>query len=305
MFPRYTTKNLYLIILIIFFSGTIQAQPANVLVSIKPLHSLISYITEGIGEAKLLLQQQQTPHHFQLRPSQKRMINQADIFFYSSDNIEGFVPALKNTTQNLQFIQLSKIPGIISLKTRSMHMDDGHNSSHHKDKIDGHIWLSVDNAMTIARYVSKLLSQRNPEIAQHYQQNLRRLLAKLNALKFENNRLLNKVKDKPYLVYHDAFQYFENENKLSHAYFVTSNADLSPGIKRLRELKQLIKKQQIQCVFYEPPRIPSFFTTLQEDSHIQLAALDPAGTQITQGKQHYFTLMQYTASTLYHCLKGI
>jgi len=98
MFTSYITRPLHklTILNLLLFSITTNsfAKPATVLVSIKPLHSLVSYITDGVNPTRLLLSQQQSPHHFQLRPSQKRMINNADIFFYSSDNIETFVPAL-------------------------------------------------------------------------------------------------------------------------------------------------------------------------------------------------------------------
>ncbi len=301
MFTRYITwppyKLTILSLLLFFIASNSYARPANVLVSIKPLHSLISHITEGINATELLLKKQQSAHHFQLRPSQKRLINQADIFFYSSDAIESFVPALKNTTENLQFIPLTDIADIVYLTTRSFD-----SNKHHTDDIDGHIWLSIKNAQQISRYVTEILSKKYPGYASRYQQNLDALLIKLETLKQENASLLSKTKDVPYLVYHDAYQYFELENKLSAAYFITTSPQHSPGIKRVKELKQLIEDKHIQCIFYEPPNIPALVKTLAENKSVTLSALDPVGSQIPSGKQHYFTLMQQTAITLNNCL---
>ena len=290
---KVTSSFLFLILLM----SSSYATPQKVLVSIKPLHSLISHITEGINPTELLLKQQQSAHHFQLRPSQKRMINKADIFFYSSDTIESFVPALKNTTEHLQFIQLANTPDITSLSTRSY---DSH--KHHANDIDGHIWLSIENAQQISRYVTEILSKNNPQHTSHYQRNLDSLLLKLGTLKQNNNNLLSNIKDTPYIVYHDAFQYFEFENKLTGAHFITTSPEHAPGIKRVKELKQLINNQHIRCIFYEPPNIPSLVKTLTDNKLIKLSAIDPAGSQIPAGKQHYFTLMQQTASTLHNCL---
>ena len=305
MFTRYITHLLHklptLSLLLFFISSSSIAKPVEVLVSIKPLHSLVSYITDGVSQPKLLLDQQQSPHHFQLRPSQKRMINNADIFFYSSDNIEGFVPALKETTKQLQFIQLSKLAEINSLPVRSFHSHDNHD--HNSNDRDGHIWLSIENAKLISQYVTDMLGKHSPEYALRYKENLNSLLIKLEELKQENMKLLSPYSNTAYLVYHDAYQYFERENNLAGAHFITTSPEHSPGIKRIKDLRSLIDTKNIQCIFYEPPNIPSLLTTLTEIKHTRLSAIDPAGSQIPLGKQHYFQLLRKTAVIIDNCLK--
>ncbi|VAW73491.1 Zinc ABC transporter, periplasmic-binding protein ZnuA, partial [hydrothermal vent metagenome] len=279
---------------------------AHVLVSIKPLHSLISHITAGISKPELLLSQQQSAHHFQLRPSQKRMLNRADVFFYSSDNIEGFVPALKGSTDNIQFIQLAQTPGIKTLAARSLHAHgDSHREAHSSEHahIDGHIWLSIENALRFSQYAAKILSDIDPQHSAHYQKNLTNLILKLKKLRKSNLQLLHSIRDEPLLFYHDAYQYFELENKLTQSHFITTGPEHVPGIKRIRALRQLIKTQNIRCIFYEPPNIPPLLDTLAEDRPVKFAALDPVGSQLPPGKPHYFKLMRQTAQTLYSCLE--
>jgi len=308
MFASYITHRflkLTSLILLLFsitvnaFANDSDAKPINILVSIKPLHSLISHITEGVNQNKLLLTKQQSAHNFQLLPSQKRLINNTDIFFYSSDSIESFVPALKNTTKNVEFIQLSQISNINSLPVRSFHAHQHHASNN----IDGHIWLSIENAKIIAKHVSHILSIRSPRHTNQYNKNLKKLLLKLNNLKQENLLLLSKYKDKSYLVYHDAYQYFEVENKITGAHFITSDPDHAPGIKRVTELRKLIDIENIQCIFYEPPNIPSLLYTITEKKSVKLSPIDPAGLNIPMGKQHYFQLLRQTATSLGDCLK--
>jgi len=308
MFASYITYRLIKLtsLTLLLFSITVNSfandnkrASLNILSSIKPLHSLISHITDGANQNKLLLTQQQSAHNFQLLPSQKRLINNTDIFFYSSDSIEGFVPALKNTTKHVEFIQLSKIPGINTLPVRSFHSHQHHESDH----TDGHIWLSIENAKIIANYASRILSKRSPEHIELFEKNLKSLLLKLNSLQQENHRLLAKHKDKSYLVYHDAYQYFEVENNLSGAHFITSDPDHAPGIKRITELRKLIDSENIQCIFYEPPNIPALLYTLTENKSVNLSAIDPAGLNIPMGKKHYFQLLRQTATSLDNCLK--
>ncbi len=291
--------GIYLLLISIF--TPCYADSPNILVSIKPLHSLISHISSGISTPALLLSRQQSAHHFQLRPSQKRMLNRADVFFYSSDNIEGFVPALKRSTDNVQFVQLANAPGIKTLSTRSLHSHDGSHQTHRV--IDGHIWLSVENAMLLSQHAAGILSLRDPQNATHYQKNLTNLIVMLKKLRKDNLKLLNSIKDEPLLFYHDAYQYFEIENKLSRSHFITTSAEHAPGIKHVKALRQLIKTEDIRCIFYEPPNMPALLNTLAEDWPVKFAALDPAGSQIVAGKQHYFELMQQTAQVLYNCLK--
>ena len=302
MLTHYTSKRqlklIFISLILIFFSFSSYAKSTQILVSIKPLHSIVLHITAGVNEPMLLLSGQQSPHHFQLRPSQKRLLNQADVFFYSSDNIETFVPALKNTTP-LTFIELSKIDNINSLPVRSF---DSH-QHHAHGNIDGHIWLSIENTKTIAKFITHTLSKYSPENTKRYNENLKLLLIELDSLKNKNRTLLSPFKNTPYLVYHDAYQYFETENNLLAAYFITSSTEHSPGIKRVKALRELIDNKNIKCIFYEPPNIPPLLNTLTESKTIKLAEIDPTGSQIPANKNHYFKLMQQTATTLSECLR--
>ncbi len=297
---RYITTaltKLSLLSLLLFSSSLLaEAETPTVLVSIKPLHSLISHITHGVNQTHLLISQQQSAHHFQLRPSQKRLINQADIFFYSNDNIESFVAALKETTADLKFIELSRIPKIQTLAVRSFHK---HHDSH---DIDGHIWLSIENAKIIATYASQVLSDAAPQYANIYNKNLQSLLLKLDNLLKSNRQILSPFSNTPFMVYHDAFQYFELENQLQAAHFITIDPDHAPGIKRVRELRKIIKSNNIKCIFYEPPNIPPLLNTLTENRHTEISAIDPIGSQLPAGKSHYFNLLEKTAHTLNDCL---
>jgi len=313
MLTNYKPTLIYSLLLL-FTTFSSHASTPDILVSIKPLHSLVSNITLGVTTPQLLLDKQASAHNFQLKPSQKRKLSQADLFIYSDNSIESFVEKLEQSQNTTQFIQLSQLSGIENLPNRGFDQHNEHDAHHHEDtshenavnhqNIDGHIWLSINNAKHISRYLAELFIELDPAHKNIYEKNLVTFLLQLDKTKSKNTRLLKPIQHKTFLVYHDAYQYFEHENQLTNVKFVTSSPDVKPGIKRIRQLKKLIRDENIQCIFYEPPSIPPLLKTLTEDHSAKLVPLDPIGSQLGAGKDHYLTLMQQTASEVHSCLNS-
>jgi len=313
MLTNYKPLLVYSLLLLLTTLSSHAGTP-NILVSIKPIHSLVSNITLGVTTPQLLLDKQASAHDFQLKPSQKRKLSQADLFIYSSNNIEGFVENLEQSRNKTRFIQISQLSGIEKLPNRGFNHHSEHDTEHsesnnHADAIDdqnvdGHIWLSINNAKYISHYLAELLIDLDPANKTIYQKNLQAFTLELDKIKNRNALLLKPVKHKTFLVYHDAYQYFEHENQLTDVSFVTSSPEVKLGIKRVIQLKELIQDKNIQCVFYEPPSIPPLLKTLTEERTVKLAPLDPIGSQLSAGTDHYLNLMQQTATQVYNCLNS-
>jgi len=306
MFPSHQTRLLRYLLLLLLLPFNSSASSPNILVSIKPLHSLVSHITQDVTSPQLLLDKQLTAHHFQLKPSQKRKLLKADVFIYSSNNIESFVEKLEHLQGKTRFVQASLLSGVAQLPNREFghHHSDHSHDSHNESDIDGHVWLSINNAKQISLQLTRIFIELDPEHKQQYEKNSTVLISELNKLQQTNSLLLKATKDQSFLVYHDAYQYFEHENQITNTIFVTSSPEASPGIKRIKQLKQLIARNNIQCVFYEPPSIPPLLQTLTEDRLIKLVPLDPIGSQLDAGENHYFELMRQTATKLHDCLSS-
>jgi len=313
MLTNYKPALIYSLLLL-FTTFSCHASTPDILVSIKPLHSLVSNITLGVTTPQLLLDKQASAHNFQLKPSQKRKLSQADLFIYSDNSIESFVEKLEQSQNTTQFIQLSQLSGIENLPNRGFSHHSEHDTKHDEDNkheeatndknIDGHIWLSLNNAKHISRHLAEILIDLDPAHKNIYQKNLLAYTLELDKTKSINTHLLKAIKHKTFLVYHDAYQYFEHENQLTNVRFVTSSPEVKPGIKRIRELKKLIHDENIQCIFYEPPSIPPLLNTLTEDHSAKLVPLDPIGSQLSAGPDHYLTLMQQTARKVHNCLNS-
>lgn len=278
-----------------------SAKNNSIVVSIKPLHSLVSGLTQGISQPHLLLHAGQSPHDYQMRPSERRLIQQASLIIIASPEIESFISNIKPESSNQQLIALSAIPGIKTLPARTLDHGHDHGQQSHGN-IDGHLWLSIDNAIIFLQHLGQVLAEQDPANGSRYIQNRERLVTQLRELKQALEIQLKPVRDEAFITFHDAFQYFETEFNLHHSLFVTINPEQKPGIRQIHYLKQQIQQQQIQCIFYEPPHVPRIISTLSEDQTMQVLPLDPLGNDLNPGTELYSQLMTNTAKQLVHCL---
>lgn len=228
-----------------------------------------------------------------------RLVNRADIIIYTSPSIESFMSALEKSIKNKQVVNVSQIKSLTKLPNRALHHHEHH---HHEDEMDGHIWLSVNNAMRISQDLTKMLITADPDHKIQYTENLQRLLERLEQLKQDIQTKMKAIRNSAFMQYHDAFQYFEHENGLQKSIFATANAEHQIGIKQIRHLKQQIKEQNVTCIFYEPPHIPKIINILSEDNEVKIAPIDPVGSQFNKGEDQYFELLTHVSDQLYNCL---
>ena len=299
--PRKHNTALFFSILIsiLFFPFQLNADTPDILVTLKPVHSLVSALMLDVGEAELLMDNFQSPHDYSMRPSDRRRINQADIIIYVSPDIEGFMPAIHSSLKNKKLIRLIDIPGLKLLDARAF---DSHTKGnrHHND---GHIWLSIDNAIIISQYLAEILIKRDANNHQKYRTNRDTLIFQLKQLKADIQEKMQTLHNQPFLTFHDAFQYFEHEFELTSGHFVTTSPDQKAGIRHITFLQKKIQQLDIHCVFYEPPHIPKIIKTITEGSQIHLIPLEPLGIKYAAGEKHYFKLLNDISNNLYKCMK--
>lgn len=294
-----TSSCVYLLLVFLPLSAS-YAETPTILTSIRPIHSLVSGLTQGLTEPELLIKGFQSPHDYSLRPSDRRLISQADLIIYSSPVIEGFLPDILEPLQTQKrIIDLSRSPGLDLLPARQL---DDHDHHQHNASHDGHIWLSINNARSIINHLHRVLCEMDPQQQAHYTTNRNRLLNRLDQLNNSIHQQLETIREQPFLMFHDAFQYFEKEFGLSHALYVTTGPEHKIGIQRVRYLKQQIKQQNIECVYYEPPQAPKIIQTIMEGRPLKLHTLDPVGSELTPGRELYFELMHTIARQLHNCM---
>ena len=281
----------------------------RVAATIKPIHSLAASLMAGIGEPELLITGADSPHTHVLRPSEVRVLHDADLVFWVGSALESsFAAPLAALTQG-KVVSLLREPGVTVYPVRpagelpqdfaAAEPELGHAEV---GEADPHIWLDPENARAIAGAIAAALEATDPAHASGYARNAAALDAKLAALDVEIKEKLARLQGVPFVVYHDAYQYLERRYGLTVAATVTISPERTPGARRITALRGLIAARGIKCIFTEPEFEPAIVRTIAEGTGVKVATLDPEGASLPPGPDFYFTLMRRLADDLLGCL---
>ncbi len=284
-------------IVFILFSSPVAAMESPIVTSIKPLYSLVAAVMGETGTPVLLVEGMQSPHGYQLKPSQMKALQHAHIVFYISPDLETFlVQPLKSLPSDARKVALINAPEVTILKLRAGGIWEAHSHKvHKKGQDDPHIWLSVTNAKAMVKKVAEELEKIYPEHKKVYEKNANTLINKLSALDDELHKQLIPIRNKPYIVFHDAFQYFEKDYDLTAAGSITLEPNQEPGAKRIKNIREKIKKLDVRCVFGEPQFNSRLVQTVIERTNAKTDVLDALGSDIPKSSSLYFTLMHNLA----------
>jgi len=308
-------------------AGTLaaRAEAPDVVVSIKPIHSLVSAIMQGVGEPKLIVEGAASPHTYSLKPSNAAALQDADVIFWVGHGMEAFLEKpLETLGGEATVVELDDAPGLEKLPFREggpfephvhegeddhdhaheEHAHDEDDHDHEHGAYDMHLWLSADNARAIAAEAARVLSQEDPDNAETYGKNLAALNDRLAALDKEIAGTVAPVKDKPFIVFHDAYQYFEHRYGVHAAGSITVSPETLPGAERLTQIHDKVKSLGATCVFAEPQFEPKLVNVVIEGTPAKSGTLDPEAATLDPGPDLYFTLMKGIAGSLRDCLGG-
>ena len=320
----------------------------KVVATIKPVQSLAAQVMDGIAEPELLIRQG-SPHGYQMKPSDAKAINQADLVIYVSHELETFIPPLLQKSPQVHSIEWLNLPNLYPLPTRHgglweegghhHHDDDGHDHDHHHDgdahdhdhghehgghdhdhahnhdghdhdhdghhhgKYDAHLWLSTTRSKLLLTAIADELGKIDPDNAAKYQANAEKSRAALDTLHQDLNDKLAPLQKRPFMVFHDAYQYFEQDYKLNAVGTVRVDPEHEPGAKRIGELHEQLMHNKVVCLFSEPQFPAKIVDKLAKESGVKTAVLDPVGADIPAGKAMYAQLLGNLAENLSGCLK--
>ena len=297
----------------LMLTGTALAAPA-VVASTKPIHSLVAAVMAGVGEHGLIVKGSASPHTYSLRPSDASALENADIVFWTGHGMELFLAdALDTLSTKAEVVELSKAPGIELLPMREggafephSHRgedhDHDHDHAHEEGEGDMHFWLDPENAKLMVTDIADVLSKADPDNAATYNANAATEIASLSALETEVAATLVGVKDKPFIVFHDAYQYFEQRFGLDIEGTITVSPDAMPGAARVDELRTKVSTLGASCVFAEPNFEPAIVRTVVEGTDAKTGVLDPEGSALAEGPGLYGDLLRGIAKGLVDCL---
>ncbi|MGH6774122.1 zinc ABC transporter substrate-binding protein ZnuA [Brucella tritici] len=335
-----------------FLAGTanvsLAAERDGVVVSIKPLHSIVSAVMQGVGEPKLIVQGAGSEHVYSLKPSDAEAIEHAKVIFWAGPSMETFLDKPIDTLgDGAKVVALGEADGLTKLKFREGGPFEAHDHGHeghdhgaeghdhaHNDKKDAdnadnadkghdhaaeasegghehhhghgeydlHFWLDPQNGKVLAADIARTLSESDPEHAAQYEKNAKDYGEKLDALTKDVASELEPVKDKPFIVFHDAYQYFENRFGVKAAGSITVSPEKAPGAARIKEIHEKIKSLGATCVFSEPQFEPKLVKTVIDGTDAKTGVLDPLGAELKDGPDLYPQLIRNLADSLKGCL---
>ena len=305
---------LYIFIFIISSKTVVADSNLKVLVTIKPFHSLVSAVMEGVSEPLLLLKGNDSPHSYSLKPSSAKVLQESDIVFWGGRAIEGFLfKTFSVLVKPDKLVSLLGIDGINLLEFRDFTKFSNHQvfSTNEKLKFDNninirfdpHIWLDPYNAKTILNGIVQILSKLDPNNAKTYIKNGEKYKLLLDKLDKMLSLKIIEVSSVPFLVLHDAFQYLEWRYGLKNVGVFEINKSFGMSIKRMTKIREKIKKEKIVCVFSEPNISQKLLKTAVEGTNTRIGILDPLGVNINKGPELYFTLLTNLVVSLRKCLK--
>ena len=310
-----TMKKIHLIstlIGLLIFSTLAKAE-LKVVTSIKPIHSLASYIMDGVGSPGLIVDGYNSPHSFQLKPSHAKMLEQADIIFWIGEDLENFLEKpLDTIAKKAEKIELLEIKNIKKLKFRERnifeehegHDDHGHDAKkeehddheeHGHGEYDPHIWLDPINAKIILNEITEHLIENDSKNTSTYNSNLTKALAKIDKLIIDVITETNK--NLSYVVFHDAYQYYENRFNVNILGAMTVNPDVMPGAEQIHEIHEVIEHDNVSCILSEPQFNPDIIKSIAKDTSVKTGVLDPLGANLKPGKNLYFDLIRNMSSS--------
>ena len=317
-------KAAFLATTLLSASTTLAKADVKVVASIKPVHSLVAAVMQDVGAPDLIVEGAASPHTYSLKPSQARKLQDADLVFWIGHELEAFLEKpIGGIATGATAVSLLDSHGLTRITFREggafddhghdhddhghdeKHDDHGHDEKHddhEHDEFDPHVWLDPANAKVLVHEIEEALSEADPDNAAAYAANADKVMGKLDSLVAEIDAELQPVKGRGYIVFHDAYRYFETRFGMTAVGSITVSPEVLPGAERVAELQEKVRHLNATCVFSEPQFEPKLVATVTENTDAGTGVLDPLGASVTDGPDLYFTLIRGMARSLKDCL---
>ena len=313
--------------------GVALSDTPKVAVDISPVHSLVSRVMLGVGTPDLIVQAGASPHGYTLRPSEAKALQDAQMVFWMGESLSPWMEgALDTLSRDATIITLLERDETILLEFREGalfeehdhddhgdekhddHKHDDHGDEKHDDheghddhghgSHDPHAWLSPDNAKIWLNLIASQLSIADPENAGTYFANAAAGRVEIDALKAEVSSLLESIRGKKFIVFHDAYQYFEKTFDISASGAISLGDASKPSPARVAEIQGRIQEESIDCVLSEPQFNKGLVATVMAGSNAKTSVIDPLGVGLTPGPDLYSHLIRSMGKSLVDCFES-
>lgn len=283
-----------------------------VVVSLKPLHSLVVNIMDGVAQPVLLMSGSESPHSFALKPSQARELQRANAVFWVGPQLERFlVSPLQSLAKDARIVSFVDVVPLLRYRKEGVwtpsaqheaHGEHNHGDAQRYGVKDPHFWLDPVRVRDTVAVIEQILSEIDPANAAIYGANAARLHGRLDALHRQLKAILAPVREVPYLVSHDAYQYFETRYRLAAVGSLVLNPEIRPGARHVAAIRRKVAQSRVRCVFREPQIPTSVLSVISDSIEVRIGELDPMGAMQSPGPEAYFRVLTSLAENMAKCL---
>ena len=304
----------------LLLSGTASANVPKVVTDIPITHSLVTRVMAGIGMPDLIVDRGASPHEYSLRPSNAASLEAADLVFWISNGLTPWLDdALNTLARNAKVIELMDAKGATVLSFREgatfethshQHKqdEDGHDEHKHDEdehatgNVDPHGWLDPYNGRIWLDVIATALSKIDPTNSDIYFANATQAKADIDTVISELEATLAEFRGTNFIVYHDAYQYFEKRFDVLAAGSISLGDVSDPSPARIAEVRKKVEELGITCVFSEPQFNSELVRTVTDGVSVKTRVIDSLGTQFTLGPDFYLNVLRGIAQSMASCL---
>ncbi|WP_068117398.1 zinc ABC transporter substrate-binding protein [Tropicimonas marinistellae] len=314
------------------------ADVPTVATDIAPVHSLVAQVMGELGEPALTVPPGASPHSYAMRPSEARALSDADVVVWMGEALTPWLEdPIATLAEGADVLELLDVPGSVIHEFRETAIfaggdehthddhDDGHEAGHEHDEhegtgddghddhdgndhhdhahegLDPHAWLDPENARVWLAAIAEALSVADPDNAGTYESNARSAQARLDKMEAEIASDLSPIRNIRYVVFHDAYQYFERRFGIQAVGAITLSDAAGPSAARIAELRDEVASRSIDCVVSQPQFNPDLVQAVVKNGTAQTTVIDPIGVGLPRGAGLYEAMMRSMASGLVAC----
>ncbi len=282
-------------------AATAQNSPPVVVVTIKPIHSLVAAVMGELGKPELLINGKLSEHDYSFKPSDMKKLQSADIIFFTSLDLETFlIHAMPSLQDRTIAVELAASEGVTRqpVHDSDLEVDDANHGLY-----DPHIWLSPENAIAMVKQIKKILSLRDKKNRGIYEMNAKKYINKISKTSEKITLKLSPYKNIPFIVFHDAFGYFVKAYGLNQNAAISLTPESPLGAEKISDINALIKRKHIYCVFADPAfGVESFRKIINNPDRVKFGVLDPLGNNLENDENAYLAILDGVADNLLSCL---
>lgn len=281
----------------------------KLVVSNKPLALVVKAIVADTMAVTVLIPQNADPHHFQLKPSDMLQVQRSDLLIWLSPEIEPNLAKLMVTKSVSDRFGIDENLDLNLLPLRDSGLVEtsghGHSHPHGEGHLEGlrdlHVWTSPSRMLKFAQGLATSLQQRYPEYNAQLNTNLERFEKAVRTELSKSALGFDALDFSSVVLYHDAFQYFENDYGISTAGYLLEDLEQKLSLRQMLKAKLKLADKEIQCVIVEPGYNPKLLQKVFGKRYFDTVSVSPLAEEIELTKTAYVEFIKGIAEGMKSC----